>query len=159
MLRLLPMPVCAVDSSESSWPRREPGPPSVQFGSTSVSPAAMGAAHGPESAKCGASEMKLLSAFFELASRFETSESMRKASCASEMASCISGGTLNVLSPNEPSGLAGEARKPPSCGNAASAELRADSTPVLKLRLPPPPKLALAPALPWHPLHPTVRNR
>lgn len=43
-------------------------------------------------------------------------------------------------------------------GEAASAGWRADSTPVLKLRLPPPPKLALAPALVWQVLHPTLRN-
>src|SRR4051812_30030015 len=73
-------------------------------------------------------------------------------------AASISGGVLNVPLPNEPSAFAGVARKPPSCGNAARAGLRADSTPVLKLRLPPPPNAALAPALLWQPLHPTVRN-
>src|SRR5882672_3480671 len=70
-------------------------------------------------------------------------------------AASISGGTLNVPSPNEPSGLAGVVPNPPSCGNIARAGLRDDSTPVLKLKLAPP---ALAPALPWHALHPTPRN-
>jgi len=62
-------------------------------------------------------------------------------------AASISGGVLNEPLPSEPSGLAGAVRNPPSWGNAASAGLRDDSTPVLKLRLPPPPNPALAPAL------------
>src|SRR5258706_8942882 len=70
-------------------------------------------------------------------------------------AASIKGGTLKVPLPNEPSGLAGLAPKPPSRGNAASAGLREDSTPVLKLKLLVP---TLAPALPWHRLHPTPRK-
>src|SRR5262245_47251586 len=70
-------------------------------------------------------------------------------------AASISGGTLNVRSPNEPSGR-GVVPKPPSCGKAASAGLRDDSTPVLKLKLLVP---MLAPALPWQALQPTPRNR
>src|ERR1043165_297488 len=69
-------------------------------------------------------------------------------------AASISGGTLNVPSPNEPSGR-GVVPKPPSRGNAASAGLRDDSTPVLKLKLLVP---AFAPALPWQRSHPTPRK-
>src|SRR5688500_9519201 len=72
-------------------------------------------------------------------------------------AASTSGVVLNVPSPNEPSGFAGSKDRPPSRGNDASALWRADSTPVLKLRLPlgTPPKAALAPRLEWQPLQPT----
>src|SRR5678815_2475950 len=69
-------------------------------------------------------------------------------------AASISGGTLNVPSPNEPSGF-GLVPKPPSRGKPASAGLRADSTPVLKLKLKPP---AFAPALAWQRVQPTPMN-
>jgi hypothetical protein len=47
-------------------------------------------------------------------------------------AASISGGTLNVPSPNTEFVLLARAPKPPSCGNDASAGLRDDFTPVLK---------------------------